>query len=997
MVIYVFHLLPGATIYATGDTYFLNASKSGSFFSFTVINATSGEPLSFLNSLADYGRGFPSWGNPPWRGENWYTQVLGLNPREIIVPANMLVSIEVKTLVWAGGWYGQKFIMDNDGNYYNLTQGELIQENLSKYSLRINFITAENLLNSTSNSVSEASNIGFYVTVERNNLLHADSLIRTARDFYNRGDYSTAHSYLREAYITITNVSKDVKDLFGTASLTAVIGPVFLAVMAVTLGFFFLEDARRRFVLSLIILAVFLTLFYFLFPGCRITGIILVCGISVFSLVFLHSIIPELFRTKIERKEFYTQQPSIRTLVWSIFSLAKRNLKRRKLRSALSIVNLSILTFALIVLTSTSMEFGLLILTEYGRTAPTEGVLIRSFGSLQNPRLPLSLSLLDWLSERPEVQMVVPKAESIPQLNPQTSLITSNGTEIPIFGILGIYPSLEKNITRIQDAVISGSFLEDNMTYAILLSKRAADNLGVKVGDHVSLYNISFEIVGILDDEKIERIVDLDGYSILPQKLITSMFGPVAVNCASDNIVITTFHTALMLPNTMISRVDVILKENEDLLGFARLVVFNQGLDVWAATSRGVFYVKIGQSFQSSGMTSIVPLQAMVILSVALHFIGSIRERKNEIFSMSSQGVNPTHIMIIFISEAVILGIISGGIGYFAGLSSYQILSSFAADLMIKQKASIEWGLLAILFTISTAIIASIFPAMKASTLVTPSLQRKWSIRAQGKKLADGTWTFTMPIKVPAATINFFLDFLEKRLRAQSASLKDRVKDLRFSSEEVADYSKKTIQFRYISGEIEGEGFTIDNEINLIKERDAKEYSIYLKSRMVYLNIKEESRIHENISFLRRLILEWTTIKFKIVAPEGHYLNHLYTLVKNFHPTTINLITFTKDPKKKIYDLSLRLDREGEPVPRFNLVHVEDPSDVEEVLKKVREVLKEKDINLACVNGGPENICSLLAVEAKKREIATCCVWDERPLNEQEKEPYYVGKVIKIG
>jgi len=654
------------------------------------------------------------------------------------------------------------------------------------------------------------------------------------------------------------------------------------------------------------------------------------------------------------------------------------------------------MVFAFIVLTSVSVELKLLILTEPGKIAPSEGILIRSFGSMASPKLPLPASLLDWLNKRPEAQIAAPKAESIPKFYPLANLTSSNGTKIQIWGLLGIWPSLEKNITRIQETVVSGRFLEDNMTTAILLSRRAADKLGAKAGDHLFIDNIAFELAGIVDDERIENCMDLDGRSILPQKLTMTFVGPTAVDCASDEVIITTFTTALMAPNIMISRVDVKLKENVDVLAFSKLVVFNQGFDVWAATAKGILYVKVGQALQSIGLTFVMPLLVLVILSVGLHFIGVVNERKEEIYSMSSVGMNPSHITIMFMAEAITMGFLSGGLGYLGGLSSYRVLSYFPSDLMIVQKASIVWALVALLFTIGTAVLASVLPALKASAIVTPSLQRKWSVKDQGEKQLDETWVFTMPMRVPAATINFFCDFLERRLRDRSRALNDRVENIRFSSEEELDNLRKTIQFRYISGEIEAEGFTIDNEIDLIKEKGAREYSIRLKGRLVYLNINAEARIHENISFLRRLILEWTALKFKIVSPEGYYLNHLYTLMRTFHPTTVNLIAFKKYPEKRISDLLSRLDREGEPVPQFNLIYVKDFHNGEEILEKVGEALKEEDINLACINGGPESICSILAVEARKKKITLCCVWDDRPVKEQRSKPYSVSKVVKI-
>lgn len=996
--LFILELLPGATIHAQDDAYLLDFSGIGDYFLFTVFDVLNGEPVSLPNSVINYGYGFRSYTPWPYSGVNQAPKILGLSSREIIVPSDVLVGISVKTLGGGrrAGWHAQQFIMDNDGDYYNLAQGELVVENLGKYSLRENLIAAGRLLSSITELVMEASAAGFYTTLEKQDLARASNLLQTARESYQEKDYFIVHSYLRKAYIIAANVDSHMKLLFEDARSASLFAPIFFAVTAATLSFL-LEDARRRLLLSFSAFTVFLISFYLLFPGSDFTNLATMSVISSLLLFSIYLVAPSFSAARSEKRALFVSQPPTRTLFGSTFSLAIRNLKRNRLRTILSSTSLTVLVFAFIALTSVSHEFGLLSLRQPSDSSLTEGLLIRRFGAVVNSEEPIPWSIVDWLRDRPGVQLVVPKLESVPSRYPLINFPDRHKTEVPIFGILGIFPSLEKNITGIQETIISGCFLEDAMTDAVLLSRNLADKLGLRVRDTLDLYDVALEVVGILDDQKLADTVDIDGNSILPQKLsVTPFMGLTAIDCKSDEVIITNAQTALLFSDMIVSRVDILLEKNEDIIGFAGLLVLDRGFDVWASTTNGIYYLRIGGGLESRGLVTVLPLLVMVVLSVAFHFIGNVRERRNEIFFMATLGVNPTQTLILFVAEAVVIGIIGGGVGYLAGSCSYRILSYFSADLMVRQKASIGWAVAGILLTLGTSVIASILPAIRASAIVTPSLRRKWSVRAQGTEQVDGTWVFTMPVKVPAATASFFRGFLEKRLRERSGKLADRVENLSISTKVEPDCTIDVISFRYISGEIEGEGFTIDDEISIIKKIDAEECPVRLKSRLVYLNIKAESRIHKNISFIRQLVLEWATLRHKIVTPEGYSLSHLYTLVKTFHPTTVDLIVFSDKAKRRITGLSARLHREGEPAPIYRLIRISGPNSHEENLEKVRNVFEDKTMTVVCVNGGPEYIFNLLKQEAAKKGIPTCCVRDDRPLIERQRYPFYVSRVVRL-
>ena len=76
----------------------------------------------------------------------------------------------------------------------------------------------------------------------------------------------------------------------------------------------------------------------------------------------------------------------------------------------------------------------------------------------------------------------------------------------------------------------------------------------------------------------------------------------------------------------------------------------------------------------------------MVGLNVSMVMMNSVYERRKEIRTLSMVGLNPTHIGLIFVAEAIILGMVGGSLGYLAGLGFYRVMVLFGQELMVREK-----------------------------------------------------------------------------------------------------------------------------------------------------------------------------------------------------------------------------------------------------------------------------------------------------------------------
>ena len=279
----------------------------------------------------------------------------------------------------------------------------------------------------------------------------------------------------------------------------------------------------------------------------------------------------------------------------------------------------------------------------------------------------------------------------------------------------------------------------------------------IKTQDSILVFEREFKVVGIFNDENLEKILELDGKSFLPYRLQATPGGIYVTQCRGDKIVIMNFKTALTLPNTAISRIYIQLKNSSNLLKMGDTIVLARGYTVWVSFKGSLYKKYIGSYLEEKG-AGLVPFTMLLsILIIGSIMFRSVEERKHDIFILSSIGLNPTHITALFMAEALIIGLISGGLGYLFGVSGYRIIGTIS-PLGIKEKVSLEWSLIALLFSLLTSVLAALIPAIKASTIVTPSYLRKLRFREDEKPREEGEpWVIELPIKIRDGGFSFTL------------------------------------------------------------------------------------------------------------------------------------------------------------------------------------------------------------------------------------------------
>ncbi len=846
-----FTLLPGASINAEGNLCSFETLEPPKMIVFAVVDREG--LLKETNSVTEYGEGVLE------------SYLMSLSGRTIVVPSDIPVKVNVDTFFPSG--LVQRFTIDREGDYLSLAQGELLNIELRKYKMKADVDSCYGYVASARATVNEAEGAGFYVSYERNELSRAENLVDAANSAIAEEDYDKAQASLRQAYLITRSVEDAISSLYVNASKSVIFITPFLGFTTVAIASIFYDDRRRRLVLSLALYGLLFGSLYLLYPGyatlCYIPNAAFLTAL-LFVASFLAAYLAVYRLPYASKEKTKTEGISRLSAVIAAFSMSGRNLRRRRLRTLLMLAILFTSVFAFTTLTSFSYEQGFFVQTRLVPAGPIEGFLLRKPVEMPPPTVPppfepLQPQIPDWLRGRPEVVIVVPKFENLPQLMYLGDIeAPKSGLSGGVQGVLGVFPSLEAKVTKMDTIIVKGRFLSDNDINGILISQEMAKNLQVEVNDTLQLFGRSFILTGIFDDDGFDGLRDLDGEPVAPWREVPNLMK--YARCPSFWTVIMHQETARQFPFMAMSRVDVQTLSPDDIIPTARLAVLHwEGTQAFATVEDSVKRLSVGSYYIASGFASaIIPL-GLVVLNIATFMVSTVYERRREVTIMSSVGLNPFHISAVFVAEAVVIGVVAGSLGYLFGLISYRFMMFLPVPLVLKQKVEVGWSILTVCLSIAAAVIGSALPATKASIIVTPSLIRKWKIKIEETpRTAGEAWIIKMPIQIREENLEEFFGFMKNGLQTYTHyRMLDAVDNLEMTRKEEAKPTAIRLSFTYSCSE---EGIVTNNELFSEKSDVASWYDIKLASKTPQgaLTGRDKAAVRRTASFIRRLVLQYS-------------------------------------------------------------------------------------------------------------------------------------------
>jgi ABC-type antimicrobial peptide transport system permease subunit len=436
------------------------------------------------------------------------------------------------------------------------------------------------------------------------------------------------------------------------------------------------------------------------------------------------------------------------------------NMKRRRIRTALTTATIVLVTFTMLSFTSISRKMNPTLVAKPAQPAYT-GIMYNWPGNsrMDNGTYFAIRSLFAGKADILERRWLLPEK--------------SSGTAVPyrlegpagqtalLDAVLGLMPEEDGFLQPLP--ILAGRFFSSDSADEVVLPASLAQVLGVPAADvgqaKVTFLGKPYTVAGILDDERFRNIQDINGRPLLPIKDLVAQSASMSADDVqsvseedmdeagvfyadtsalllmpsqtAQKIGATPYSLSIRLRNekTIWEAVTTMLTATAAKLYIASRETFVVGdPEKGKATKPGVYFIGSGYRTSIGGLSMlIVPLliASTIILNTML---GSVFERKKEIAVYNAVGLNPTHIGLFFLAESFVYSVIGSVGGYLIGQFLSLGLNKFGLVSDINLNFSSLSVAYVILFTISIVLLSTIYPASVATKAAVPSGKRKWSM-----------------------------------------------------------------------------------------------------------------------------------------------------------------------------------------------------------------------------------------------------------------------------
>ncbi|NOZ63483.1 MAG: FtsX-like permease family protein [Caldiserica bacterium] len=450
------------------------------------------------------------------------------------------------------------------------------------------------------------------------------------------------------------------------------------------------------------------------------------------------------------------------------FTLGVSNMKRRKVRTWLTSITLILLTFTVLSFTSvkTFMKYNRVL---RDNKPLYQGILVRD--KSWNPFEEVVLEHLRsvFFNEA----RVIPRSWLISPILEATTFIKLRHDNQAAYasGLVGVVPQ-EDQITHISRFLIAGRWFRKGEKNVIILPQRLASLLKInkeEVGKtYLMLLGEKVKVIGILNDEAMKNLHDLDderitpvNFSMMDSKKIERVKQEKVVMAGIGKTNIETFthseySTVPFLPYDFVMENGGTLQsmvlsfpKGTNIIAQAEKFVSRLGLTIFTGVGDRVWvYSSVGlTSYRGMGNLAVpILIAALIVLNTML---GSVYERIKEISTYSSVGLAPVHIAALFIAEAAVYAVLGAVAGYLLGQVVAKLATTFGFLTGLTLNYSSLSAVTSTLIVMAVVMLSTLYPARKASQLSVPDVTRRWVL----PEPKGDVWEFDFPFTISGKEI----------------------------------------------------------------------------------------------------------------------------------------------------------------------------------------------------------------------------------------------------
>jgi len=564
-------------------------------------------------------------------------------------------------------------------------------------------------------------------------------------------------------YNQVEKTQKDV--LFGVLFYIALFVPFAFCAERLLFGY---RNIHKRIIAFILILLLLIIIIYNVHPAFDLayspTVVILAFFIMGLSLIVTLIIFFRFEEEMAQLQDRASRRSGEEISRWkafvAAFFLGVSNLRRRRLRTALTCTTLIILTFTIMSFTAVKSSRlharimfrpdvpyqGFFLKTPSWKDLPPEalGTLANTFqGAVVGPRV--------WLENEDRTRVTrVPVT-----YGPQT---------FEAQGVVGL-SAREGQFTGLDRLLVAGRWFDNDTDPVVILPLRMAKELDIRMGNldrtTVQLWGTRYRVIGIFDDSQLEAHTDLDGEPLTPVTFpseASTQLTEIEMEALESGEDIQAFqsryqHTAgdltIYMPYRALQAIGGRLKgvalvppAHVDTREAAQNLADRFGLELFSGESRGTFLYHSSDTIQYSGVPNIfIPLLISVFI-VLNTMISSVYERQREIGIYTSVGLAPSHVAFLFIAEAIAFAVLSVVLGYLVAQTAAKLFADTALWAGITVNYSSLAGVAAMLLVIVVVLVSVIYPSRVAANIAIPDVNRSWRMPDPTQSHMDITLPF---------------------------------------------------------------------------------------------------------------------------------------------------------------------------------------------------------------------------------------------------------------
>jgi hypothetical protein len=590
-------------------------------------------------------------------------------------------------------------------------------------------------------------------------------------------------------YNDVEKTQRDV--LLGVLFYIALFIPFAYCVERVVFNY---ADIHKRIAAFLGTLAAVIAVVYAVHPAFQLTYSPLVVIIAFFILglsVMVAAIIFMRFEremTALQRRAMHVKSTEIGGMraFAAAFVIGVSNLRRRKVRTALTCLTLVILTFTIMSFTSikSTRDEGAACLSD--TAAPYRGVLLKNIGWHSLP--PESLAVLADAYGATEVVAPLAWLELPEKTVAPITLIRAGERSETVQGVMGLAAD-EARLGRMAGVLAAGQWFAPGQDDAILLPQPMAERLGVGPGDAVTLFGQTFHVSGLFRKNALEERPDLDGEPLTPVVFPSEVSKEASEaekeaaesgedvkslqsryqHIDDDLVVIVPYATLMGLGGQLKSVVvappaagagDGGTATQADAAMAGRLAD-RFGMAVFSGQDDGVFLYHAGDSLGYAGVPNILIPLVISVLIVLNTMIGAVYERKREIGVYTAVGLAPSHVSFLFIAEALAFAVISVVLGYLLAQTAAGLLSGTPLWAGMTANYSSTAGVAAMLLVIAVVLLSVIYPSKVAGQIAIPDVNRSWTLPEPVGGMIATRLPFLVKVREQECAGGFLFDYYQ--------------------------------------------------------------------------------------------------------------------------------------------------------------------------------------------------------------------------------------------